>query len=327
MDYNLKNLSNIYNLDNLYDLDDLDDIENKKRNELNIKEIQISELKNFNNYLKKFIFLINDNKIYSLKCEFYSGNIIDINIEGLIINYDNKSYIAIGKLLKYSYNYVCISNFKDYNNNNINNIKIYLTNNTLFNNGHNYIGNNYIENNIIITIDSRSVIDINIKKNIEYNIIEKNIIFELIFYKYNNFLATTNKFSIKSFLVNYYYGGNNLINRYGYINLNNIDILKKSYNNNKYKNIDIIFKYVYNNKKLYLLLIKFGNIIFNDNNKCKFCEQLYKSFNNNTFIFKEIFKYIILCSYHYKIYFKKLNKSFDYIDISINELFKILSKN
>jgi len=50
--------------------------------------------KEYNDYVKKFIFIANNKKIYQCKCLFYSGNIIDIDLSNYIIIRDGIVYVS-----------------------------------------------------------------------------------------------------------------------------------------------------------------------------------------------------------------------------------------
>lgn len=55
--------------------------------------------KKYNDYVKKFIFIANNKKIYQCKCLFYSGNIIDIDLSNYIIIIDEIVYVSTFNLM------------------------------------------------------------------------------------------------------------------------------------------------------------------------------------------------------------------------------------
>ena len=315
----MNNLPNIYNSYDLYDLYDLYDINNTCIE------------KKYKDNLKKIIFIINNGDIFSLKCEFYSGNIIDIDISKYNHQKKYRNQIDIGKIL-YNKNDITESKFiiNIKNENYIdedNNSKVHF----------NFPKNSYwyteVKNNTLVYFDYDS--------NIFFTTENKKIICEFICVKselikinYNEFVYSKSDSEIILNTILTIINVEYIVNKYGYINLKNTKIindirynsLNNNYNTNN-NNIDIIYKYYFINNILYLLLIKFGNITFNDHITCKLCENIFKNNNNNNFIFRHIFKHIILCRYHSKIYFKKIKNIIHFLRLNISLLFKKINSN
>lgn len=320
MDYNLKDIPDLYYENNSYLYNEYNmDIERK-----------------YNDYLERIIFSISENKKYSLKCQFYSGNVIDINISNYIYKESDNIKIDIGKIIfsKYSKTYAFISIIKDNNNylnnnyidtNNINNIKINFDIKR-----DSYLRKicNIAQNNNIIYLNYDATIDI--KEDIN-----NNIVYNFICIK-NGTLNT--KIIVSDYMLDYFVNINksnikNMTN-YSYINFKNSKICEiyEEINNkyHVYKNIDfdLIYKYYNNNNDvLHLLLVKYGSVTFNDHINCKLCENKFKSINNNNYVFRHFFRNILLCKFHSELYYKKLNSCFTYIFIDKSLLFNMINNN
>jgi len=319
----------ILNIPDIYDFDIFYNYENNKKDNF------IMDIENeYNDYVKKFIFIANNTKIYSCKCIFYSGNIIDINLSEHIIVIDDIVYINTVSLIMDGID--CFSQLIKYNNNDDYNIfKLYddstnslryfkeLRNKTydIINKNKLHLGETFLfvePNNNIDDI----ICELIFIKNIQYI----SISYDNLSINYDGLLYTNEYIGFNQYLINVieYIEIKNIFNKTGYICVRSDEIIgcidrvinkvRKRY----YKIEDITYEYYYDiqNKNLYLLLKKCGIYTFNEHIKCKTCINLRKSININFNI--KILENLILCIYHNNNYENKMKKCFNNIKILKN---------
>lgn len=320
----MDSISDIPDIPDIYDLSKYtnDQYENEKNNF--IMDIE----KEYNDYVKKFIFIANNKKIYQCKCLFYSGNIIDINLSNYIIITDDIVYVSTFYLMIDGIH--CFSHLIKYNcDDDYNIFKLYDDSNEYLSRG----GKDSLTDNIYNIINKDKVelketyLYVIPNNNIDDTICEfvfiKTIIYFSIDYKY---LENHKSVEIDSNLINVITNIEikNIFHKTGYVYINSKDIIgcvdqiinksRKRY----YKIEDIIFEYSYDikNKDLYLLLKKCGDYTFNEHIRCKKCINLRKIIDINFDI--KILENLILCSHHDIMYKKKLQKCFNTINILKN---------
>lgn len=315
-------MDSISHIPDIYNLDNLDNYENNKKNNF-IMNIE----KEYNDYVKKFIFIANNKKIYQCKCLFYSGNIIDIDLSNYIIIRDGIVYVSTFYLMSDGIH--CFSHLIKYNyDDNYNIFKLYDDSieylrrgkDSLTDNIYNIINKHKVElKETYLYVDPNNNIDDTICefifiKTIRYLSLGYNNLYRNKYIEFcQNLINIIDDIEIK-----------NIIHITGYVYIDSKDIIgcvDQIINKTKkrhYKVENIIFEYFYDihNKYLYLLLKKCGDFTFNEHIKCKTCVKLRKNINIDFDI--KILENLILCYHHYITYKNKFKKCFNMIKILKN---------